>query len=89
MTETTGRKIIRINAPMLGIVVDMNPLLKHGLYVEKGDELLTMERMKLFCTISAPYAGVITALMVNSGDRVAQGGILLEMEVRGDGYGHG
>jgi len=44
---------------------------------------LTLERMKLFCTVSAPCTGVVTAVMTGPGSRVSEGKILLEMEVQG------
>jgi len=70
-------------AQMSGTVVDMNPSLRPGVQVKEGEELLTLERMKLFCTVSAPCTGVVTAVMTGPGSRVSEGKILLEMEVQG------
>jgi len=68
---------------MAGTVVDMNPLLRPGIHVREGEELLTLERMKLFCMVSAPCTGVVTAVIVRCGSRVLEGKILFEMEVQG------
>jgi len=77
------RNIVRIMAQMDGIVVDMNPSLRPGMRVREGEELLTLERMKLFCTVSAPCTGMVTAVMAGLGSRVLEGEILLEVEVQG------
>jgi biotin carboxyl carrier protein len=77
------QRVVRIRAHMAGTVVDMNPSLRPGIRVRKGEELLTLERMKLFCTVSAPCTGVVTAVIVRFGSRVLEGEILLEMKVQG------
>jgi len=68
---------------MSGTVVDINHSLRPGMQVVEGEELLTLERMKLFYTVSAPCTGVVTAVMAGFGSRVLEGEILLEIEVSG------
>jgi biotin carboxyl carrier protein len=79
----TLQNIVRIMAQMAGTVVDMNPSLRPGVQVKEGEELLTLERMKLFYTVSAPCTGVVTAVMAGPGSRVPKGEILLEIKVQG------
>ncbi len=83
MNNLNSSEVVRIKAHMAGTVVDMNPSLMPGMHVREGEELLTLERMKLFYTVSAPCTGVITAVMAGFGSRVMEGEILLEMEVQG------
>ncbi|MEA3385526.1 MAG: acetyl-CoA carboxylase biotin carboxyl carrier protein subunit [Thermodesulfobacteriota bacterium] len=83
MNNLKSSEVVRIKANMVGTVVDMNPSLRPGMHMREGDELLTLERMKLFCTVSAPCTGVVTAVMAEFGSRVLEGEILLEMEVQG------
>ena len=83
MNNLNSSEVVRIKAHMAGTVVDMNPSLMPGMHVREGEELLTLERMKLFCTVSAPCTGVVTAVMAGFGSRVMEGEILLEMEVQG------
>ncbi|MBW1670657.1 MAG: acetyl-CoA carboxylase biotin carboxyl carrier protein subunit [Deltaproteobacteria bacterium] len=83
MNNLKSSEVVRINAHMAGTVVDINPSLIPGIHVRKGEELLTLERMKLFYTVSAPCKGVVTAVMVGFGSRVLEGEILFEIEVHG------
>ena len=83
MKSSKSSEVVKIKAPMPGTVVDMNPSLRPGIHMREGEELLTLERMKLFCTISAPCTGVVIAVMVRFGSKVLEGEILLEMEVQG------
>ncbi|NIA08726.1 MAG: acetyl-CoA carboxylase biotin carboxyl carrier protein subunit [Nitrospiraceae bacterium] len=77
-------KPIRIKAPMSGSVVDIDPLLRPGMHVAKGAELLILERMKLLCAVTAPCIGTVTAVMTGPGNRVLEGEILIEMVAQGD-----
>ncbi|MCD6199800.1 MAG: acetyl-CoA carboxylase biotin carboxyl carrier protein subunit [Deltaproteobacteria bacterium] len=83
MNNLNSSEVVRIKAHMAGTVVDMNSSLMPGIHVREGEELLTLERMKLFYTVSAPYTGVVTAVMAGFGSRVLEGEILFEMEVQG------
>ncbi|OPL14422.1 MAG: hypothetical protein AVO38_02290 [delta proteobacterium ML8_D] len=73
---------ISIMAHIAGTVVEMSPSLMPGMQVKKGEELLTLERMKLFCHVSSPCTGVVTAVMTGLGRRVLEGEILFEMEAQ-------
>jgi biotin carboxyl carrier protein len=82
MNSFKSSEVVQIRAHMAGTVVDMNPSLRPGIYVREGEELLTLERMKLFCTVSAPCTGVVTTVIARFGSRVLEGEILFEMEVQ-------
>jgi biotin carboxyl carrier protein len=81
MNSLRNSEPIRIMAQMAGTVVEVSPSLMPGMHVRKGEELLTLERMKLFCPVSAPCTGVITAVMTGLGCSVLEGEILFEIEV--------
>lgn len=83
MNNLNSSELIQIKAHMSGTVVDINHSLRPGMQVVEGEELLTLERMKLFYTVSAPCTGVVTAVMAGFGSRVLEGEILLEIEVQG------
>jgi pyruvate carboxylase len=48
-----------------------------GKVVERGDELLTIEAMKMFNLIRSPRAGTIAAVHVTERSRVSQGDLLV------------
>ena len=83
MDDLKSSEVIQIRAHMSGAVVDINHSLRPGMQVREGEELLTLERMKLFYTVSAPCTGVITAVMAGFGSKILEGEILLEIEVQG------
>jgi biotin carboxyl carrier protein len=83
MNSLKSSEVVQIRAHMAGTVVDINPSFRPGIHVKEGEELLTLERMKLFYTVSAPCTGVVTAVIVGFGSRVLEGEILFEMEVQG------
>jgi biotin carboxyl carrier protein len=83
INNLNSSEVVRIKARMTGTVVDMNPSLMSGMHVKEGEELLTLERMKLFYTVSAPCTGMVTAVMAGFGNRVLEGEILFEMEIQG------
>ena len=58
-------------APMPGTVVSVAA--NAGRSVGRGDELVTIEAMKMFNVIRSPWAGVIAEVHVKEGRRVTQG----------------
>ena len=83
MKSPKSSEVVKVKAPMPGTVVDMNPSLRLGMHMREGEELLTLERMKLFCTVSSPCTGIVIAITVRFGSKVLEDEILLEIEVRG------
>jgi biotin carboxyl carrier protein len=82
MNNLKSSGVIQIKAHMSGTVVDINRSLRSGMQVIEGEELMTLERMKLFYTVTAPCTGVVTAVMAGFGSRVLEGETLLEIKVQ-------
>jgi glutaconyl-CoA decarboxylase len=67
-----------VKAPIPGAILSID--VAEGDTVEAGQQLLTMEAMKMENQIKAPKAGKITQLCVQPGDAVAQGQDLVIVE---------
>jgi acetyl/propionyl-CoA carboxylase alpha subunit len=65
-------------APMPGTVIQV--LAKEGERVSHRQPLLVLEAMKMETPVVSPYDGVIKAVHVSEGDRVAGGALLVELE---------
>jgi acetyl/propionyl-CoA carboxylase alpha subunit len=80
---TPGRKLARdgaaggLSSPMPGTVVKV--LVAPGDRVEKGQDLLVVEAMKMEFKIAAPSAGVVAAIPVAAGDPCDAGQVLAEI----------
>ncbi|WP_145523573.1 pyruvate carboxylase [Virgibacillus sp. SK37] len=68
----------QIGATMPGTVLEVN--CSKGDHVDKGDNLLTTEAMKMETTIQAPFRGVIKEIHVGRGDSIAVDDLLIEFE---------
>jgi biotin carboxyl carrier protein len=60
-----------MTAPIPGVVLKVSVL--PGQKVERGDELLTIEAMKMFNVMRSPSSGTIATVHIKDGDRVVQG----------------
>lgn len=69
-------------SPMPGTVVKV--LVRAGDRVEKGQELLVVEAMKMEIKVSAPVAGTVKAVRAAEGDPCDAGQVLAEVEPAGD-----
>ena len=67
-----------LTAPMPGTVIKV--LAKPGDRVSPRQTLLVLEAMKMETPIASPYEGVVRAVHVTEGDRVAGGALLVELE---------
>ena len=65
-------------SPINGIVVKVAAQI--GQQIQPGDTLLVLEAMKMETNITAPVAGKISKINVNSGDGVRAGLVLVEFE---------
>jgi 3-methylcrotonyl-CoA carboxylase alpha subunit len=73
-TPTSGN----LRAPMPGKVITLH--VSAGAKVTRGQALLVMEAMKMEHTIHAPADGVISALLYQAGEQVAEDAQLIEFE---------
>lgn len=64
-------------APLPGTVVAI--LVKEGAQVTQGQEVVTLEAMKMKNAIRAPRAGTVTAIHVSEGNQVKHGQPLIEI----------
>jgi biotin carboxyl carrier protein len=55
-------------------------MVKEGETLAAGAELLTFEAMKMECTLTMPYDGVVKKIHVKPGDRFPKSKILLEID---------
>jgi biotin carboxyl carrier protein len=67
-----------LQAPLAGTILSV--LVALGAKIDRGDELLVIEAMKMENMVYAPCAGAISAIMVKAGDRVGAGDLLLVIE---------
>jgi biotin carboxyl carrier protein len=61
-----------------GTVLDI--MVKEGQSVEKGDELMILDAMKMQNRIKSAISGKIKRFHVNKGDTVSKGTLLIELE---------
>lgn len=67
-----------LEAPMPGRVIKLS--VEAGQEVEKGQEVLVVEAMKMENALRAPGAGRVSAIHAAVGDMVAPGRVLVEIE---------
>jgi len=67
-----------LTAPMPGTVIQV--LVKEGDSVKHRQQLIVLEAMKMETPVVSPYEGVVKAVHVEEGDRVAGGALLVELE---------
>jgi pyruvate carboxylase len=66
-----------VGAPMAGVVVEVR--VKHGVEVKKGDPLAVLSAMKMEMVISAPVSGKVGDVLVNEGDSVDMGDLMVRI----------
>ncbi|MDQ8184417.1 biotin/lipoyl-containing protein [Pelagicoccus sp. SDUM812002] len=66
-----------VPSPLSGKVVSVD--VKIGDTVAAGDQVVTLEAMKMNTIVSAPAAGTVTAIHVSDGQSVDEGGALLTL----------
>ncbi len=70
--------VVAVTAPMLDWCCASTA--QEGDVVERHDELLVLEAMKMESKISATTAGTVRAILVKQGDQVKAGDVLVEIE---------
>jgi biotin carboxyl carrier protein len=66
-----------VTSPLAGKIVTID--VKVGQAVEAGAQVVTIEAMKMNTYIFAPKAGRVAAVLVNPGDGVDEGALLLQI----------
>jgi biotin carboxyl carrier protein len=66
---------IKVRAPMPGLV--LNVLKAAGASVERGETVAVLEAMKMENDLTTPHGGTVKEVLVNKGQTVNQGDILL------------
>jgi biotin carboxyl carrier protein len=66
-----------VTSPLPGMILEIK--VKEGDSVKAGQELLSMESMKMENKIQAPHDGMVKRVFVKSGDNVAEGDKLVEV----------
>jgi biotin carboxyl carrier protein len=61
-----------------GVVLDI--LVKEGVQVKKGEELIILDAMKMQNRLKSSIGGIIKKISVTKGDKVSKGTVLLELE---------
>ena len=78
MSAGANEKMDSVKAPMPGLVLDI--LVEAGQAVNKGDNLLILEAMKMENIIKASGNGVVKSININKKDAVEKNQLLIEME---------
>ena len=78
MSAGADEKMDSVKAPMPGLVLDI--LVEAGQAVNKGDNLLILEAMKMENIIKASGNGVVKSININKKDAVEKNQLLIEME---------
>ncbi len=76
-TKSAGSTPSDIVPPMPSVVIRI--LVAEGDQVEKSQPLIVVGAMKMETTLNAPYAGVVSKIHVNEGDKVGAKQILMDI----------
>jgi biotin carboxyl carrier protein len=77
MNSTAKAGAGSVTAPMPGIIVEVT--CKVGDKVKAGQEVVTLEAMKMQNPLPAPIDGEVKSIHVKSGDSVAVGQVLVDI----------
>ena len=78
MSAAADDKMDSVKAPMPGLVLDI--LVEPGQAVNKGDNLLILEAMKMENIIKASGTGIVKSIQVKKKDAAEKNQLLIEME---------
>jgi biotin carboxyl carrier protein len=67
-----------VESAMPGLIIEV--MVAVGDKLGKGAPLLVLEAMKMEHTLTAPFDGVVAALSVKKGDRVAEHVVLVKLD---------
>ncbi len=75
ISSTDDNALSEIKAPMPGLILDI--LIEPGQTVQKGDQLMVLEAMKMENVLKAPGEGVVKSIEVNKGQSVEKNQVLI------------
>lgn len=78
LDKIKNQSISTIKAPMPGLVLDI--LVEVGQEVQKGDNLIILEAMKMENIIKAEGDGKVKSIEVKTSDKVDKGQLMIDME---------
>lgn len=78
MDAVAGTKIREIKAPMPGLVLKI--MVEEGSTVNKGDNLLVLEAMKMENILKSTTDGIIKKIHVSQGDKIEKNTVLLQFQ---------
>ena len=73
--EPDPRKVV---TSMPGTVIEI--FVKEGQAVQKGDDLIILEAMKMNTRIKAPVSGIIKLVKTKEGEKIPKGRLIVEIE---------
>jgi len=73
-----NQKLKNIKAPMPGLIIDI--LVEPGQEVQKGDQLLILEAMKMENVLKSEGEGIVKEVLFTKGSAVDKGQVIIEME---------
>ncbi|HAM82122.1 pyruvate carboxylase [Ornithinibacillus bavariensis] len=82
-TITLRQKVDKNNEKQIGATMPGTVLkvaCERGQRVEKGDQLVVTEAMKMETTVQAPFSGVVKDIFVRDGDAIEVNDLLIELE---------
>lgn len=68
-----------VPSPLSAVVVSVD--VKEGDTVQEGDQLITLEAMKMNTLVTAPVSGTVRAILISSGAAVEEGQALLKISL--------
>lgn len=78
MDAAVSAKIREIKAPMPGLVLKI--MVEEGATVQKGDNLLVLEAMKMENILKSTTDGIIKKINVTQGDKIEKNTVLLQFQ---------
>ncbi len=75
MDSSSANKSLEIKAPMPGLV--LNVLVSEGQEINKGDNLVVLEAMKMENMLKSATSGTVKQIMVSQGDKVEKSQVLI------------
>jgi len=73
-----SQKLKNIKAPMPGLIIDI--VVEPGQSIEKGDQLLILEAMKMENVLKSEGEGIVKEILFEKGSSVDKGQVIIEME---------